>query len=242
MTQNIYDNDRFFQGYSQLNRSVNGLDGAPEWPTLRAMLPDLKGAHVLDLGCGFGWFCRWVRQNGAARVAGVDVSENMLARAVAETDDAAISYVRADLETLALEPGAYDLVYSSLAFHYIANLQGLMKQVYDALKPGGSLVCSVEHPIYTASRQPEWISLPGGRNIWPVDSYQLEGPRTTNWLVEGVVKQHRTMGTYLNLLIGLGFTIARVEDWGPSAEQLRAHPEWEEELHRPMFLLISARR
>ncbi|UUZ91779.1 hypothetical protein LJK87_40755 [Paenibacillus sp. P25] len=33
MTQNIYDNDEFFQGYSQLNRSVHGLDGAPEWPT-----------------------------------------------------------------------------------------------------------------------------------------------------------------------------------------------------------------
>ena len=56
MTQNIYDNAGFFAGYSQLRRSVDGLDGAPEWPTIRSMLPDLGGKRVVDLGCGFGWF------------------------------------------------------------------------------------------------------------------------------------------------------------------------------------------
>ena len=50
MTQNIYDNAGFFHGYSELPRSIHGLDGAPEWPTLRNMLPDLHGLRVLDLG------------------------------------------------------------------------------------------------------------------------------------------------------------------------------------------------
>jgi 2-polyprenyl-3-methyl-5-hydroxy-6-metoxy-1,4-benzoquinol methylase len=66
MTQNIYDNPSFFQGYGQ--RSIHGLDDAPEWPSLRAMLPDMRGRHVLDLGCGYGWFCRWAREHGAAHV------------------------------------------------------------------------------------------------------------------------------------------------------------------------------
>jgi hypothetical protein len=57
MTQNIYDNDSFFAGYSRLPRSVEGLDGAPEWPALRAMLPEVSGRRAVDLGCGFGWFC-----------------------------------------------------------------------------------------------------------------------------------------------------------------------------------------
>lgn len=243
MTQNIYDDEGFFQGYSQLSRSVHGLDGAPEWETLRSMLPDLTGASVLDLGCGFGWFSRWAReQGGAEKVIGVDVSENMLARGKAETQDPNISYIKADLETLELDSEKYELVYSSLAFHYIENLQGLLKEVHRSLKPGGSLVCSVEHPIYTASSRPEWIQHPSGHQTWPVDHYQQEGPRTTNWLAEGVIKQHRTMGTYLNMLIGLGFTITHVEDWGPSEAQLAAHPEWEEEGHRPMFMLMSARK
>ena len=50
MTQNIYDNATFFEGYSRLPRSVEGLDGAPEWPTLRALLPALDGQRMLDLG------------------------------------------------------------------------------------------------------------------------------------------------------------------------------------------------
>jgi hypothetical protein len=41
MTQNVYDNEEFFAGFSRLRRSVEGLDGMPEWPALRALLPDL---------------------------------------------------------------------------------------------------------------------------------------------------------------------------------------------------------
>ena len=39
MTQNIYDNPEFFEGYGRLPRSVEGLEGAPEWPALRVLLP-----------------------------------------------------------------------------------------------------------------------------------------------------------------------------------------------------------
>ncbi|RUW96707.1 SAM-dependent methyltransferase, partial [Mesorhizobium sp. M8A.F.Ca.ET.023.01.1.1] len=52
MAQNIYDQPEFFAGYSQLGRSVEGLDGAAEWPALRAMLPDVTGLRIVDLGCG----------------------------------------------------------------------------------------------------------------------------------------------------------------------------------------------
>ena len=59
MPQNIYDDPAFFAGYSEFRRSREGLAGAPEWPTLRSMLPPMNGVHVLDLGCGFGAFARW---------------------------------------------------------------------------------------------------------------------------------------------------------------------------------------
>jgi 2-polyprenyl-3-methyl-5-hydroxy-6-metoxy-1,4-benzoquinol methylase len=100
MTQNIYDDEDFFRSYSALPRSVGGLEAAPEWPALRAMLPALDGLRVLDLGCGFGWFCRWARQHGAVSALGLDVSQRMLTRAAAETDDDAVIYRRADLEAL----------------------------------------------------------------------------------------------------------------------------------------------
>lgn len=54
MAQNIYDDPCFFAAYSRLPRSQQGLDAAPEWAALHAMLPPLAGLRVLDLGCGFG--------------------------------------------------------------------------------------------------------------------------------------------------------------------------------------------
>jgi hypothetical protein len=81
-----------------------------------------------------------------------------------------------------------------------------------------------------------------GRKIWPVDSYLCEGPRTTDWLARGVIKQHRTLATYLNSLLRLGFALEHVEEWGPTDEQIAARPALEDERQRPMFLLIAARR
>src|ERR1700692_3007883 len=119
MAQNVYDQPEFFEAYSRMRRSVEGLDGAAEWPAIRALLPDMRGLAVIDLGCGFGWFSRWARAEGAARVVGVDVSEKMLARARADTSDEAISFEHVDLEGLTLPEGGFDLAYSSLAFHYV---------------------------------------------------------------------------------------------------------------------------
>lgn len=242
MAQNIYDDSEFFAGYSVLPRSVEGLDGAPEWPSLRALLPELRGRRVLDLGCGFGWFCRWAREQGAAHVLGVDVSEKMLARARVAADDPTIEYLRADLEDVELPPSSFDLVYSSLALHYLENLASLSGRVWRSLVPGGSLVFSVEHPMFTAPMRPGWSTGADGRRSWPISSYLDEGPRTTDWLTSGVIKQHRTIATYLNLLMANGFALRHIEEWGPSAEQFASHPEWEGERQRPPFLLVAARR
>ena len=242
MTQNIYDNETFFQGYSQLERSTDGLDGAAEWPALRALLPDLNGRTVVDLGCGFGWFSRFACQQGAVRVQGFDVSEKMLARARQQTTDAAITYTRADLERLELPPDSVDLVYSSLVLHYIERLDALVAQIGRALVPGGRFIFSVEHPIYTAPSQPGWTSGADGRRAWPVNGYLDEGPRSTDWLAEGVIKQHRTIATYLTLLLQSGLSLRHIEEWGPTPAQLAARPEWADEHQRPPFLLIAASR
>jgi len=242
MAQNIYDDPTFFAGYSALPRSVEGLAAAPEWPALRALLPDMNGLRVVDLGCGFGWFCRFARGAGAARVVGLDLSERMLDRARGETRDDAITYQRADLEHLELPQAAFDLAYSSLALHYVEDLGRLFATVHRALVPGARFVFSIEHPIFMASRRPGWITDAEGRKSWPVDSYHMEGPRRTDWLADGVLKYHRTLGTTLNLLIRNGFAIRHVEDFGPSEAEIAARPDLAEERERPMFLLVAADR
>lgn len=72
MKQNKYDDANFFSAYEKMPRSVKGLEGAGEWPVLKGLLPDLQNKRVLDLGCGFGWHCRYARAQQASSVIGVD--------------------------------------------------------------------------------------------------------------------------------------------------------------------------
>lgn len=100
MKENKYDDPTFFGKYSRMPRSKEGLAAAGEWHVLRRMLPPFEGKRVLDLGCGFGWHCRYAVEQGAASVVGVDLSERMLAEARAMTDSPAIQYLRMPIEAI----------------------------------------------------------------------------------------------------------------------------------------------
>ncbi|ANG95066.1 class I SAM-dependent methyltransferase [Brucella pseudogrignonensis] len=242
MAQNIYDRADFFTAYSELPRSVYGLDGAPEWPYVRSILPDLNGLDIADLGCGFGWFSRFAREQGAASVTGYDLSENMLERARKETRDEAIRYVQADMEALELPEGRFDLVYSSLAFHYIRDFPRLLTTISRALRANGQFIFTIEHPIFMAPAKPGWMEGENGQKHWPIDHYAVEGERRTDWLADGVIKYHRRLSTTVNALIKAGFAIANLEEWRPSEEQIAAWPALVDELERPMLLIVSANK
>src|SRR5258708_33547419 len=94
MKENKDEEGEFFAEYSRVPRSIHGLGAGMEWETFQALLPDLREKRVLDLGCGFGWHCRYVHEHGATKVVGIDLSEKMLARARATTDAPEIEYRR----------------------------------------------------------------------------------------------------------------------------------------------------
>lgn len=238
--QNIYDDPEFLAGYATLERQVHGLDGTAEWPALRSMLPEVDGQRVVDLGCGFGWFSRWAEQHGATSVRGIDVSSLMLERARADTTADTIEYERVDLDLLELDPESTDLVFSSLALHYVRDLNRLFSTVAGSMTGGASLVFSVEHPIYSAPSTQQFESSAAGDRIWPLDNYLVEGRRVTTWFVDGVVKEHRTVATYVNSVIDAGLVLDRIVEWGPTADEVDARPELADDRHRPWFLLVGA--
>lgn len=194
MKQNKYDDPAFFSAYEQMTRSVNGLEGAGEWHILKELIPELKDKTVLDLGCGFGWHCRYAGEQQANFVVGVDISEKMIQRAIEMTKDLSISYIHSSIEDIDFPDSQFDVVISSLAFHYLKSFNSISRKVYDYLKPGGSFVFSVEHPIFTSRKEQDWYyDNQGNRLHWPVDNYQKEGVRETLFLNENVTKYHRTI-------------------------------------------------
>ncbi|TMV46063.1 class I SAM-dependent methyltransferase [Paenibacillus mesophilus] len=241
MKQNKYDDPGFFAKYSGMPRSVGGLDSAGEWPAFRALLPELRGKRVLDIGCGFGWHCRYARERQARSVVGIDLSENMIARARESTDDPAIEYRILAIEDMHFDAAEFDVAISSLALHYVERFDIVCQKVHQCLAPGGAFVLSFEHPVFTALAAQDWHYGPNGERLhWPVDRYQDEGPREARFLDNDVVKYHRTVATHINALIDAGFRIASISEPQPSPELLDKHPEMRDETRRPIFLLISA--
>jgi len=240
MRQNKYDDPSFYTKYSEMGRSRQGLAGAGEWHVLRRMLPELAGKRVLDLGCGYGWHCRYAREQGARAVVGIDLSERMLERARELTADEGIAYRQMAIEDLDFAAGSFDVAISSLAIHYVERFDQLCRRVRETLTPGGSFVLSVEHPIFTARAAQDWHYDDAGRRLhWPVDDYQQEGLRQTRFLSEEVTKVHRTLSTYLGTLLASGFALQQVAEPEPAPELADA-PDYADELRRPMFLILVA--
>jgi SAM-dependent methyltransferase len=241
MKQNKYDDPGFFEQYSRMPRSIGGLNAAGEWHELRALLPELRDRRVLDLGCGFGWHCRYVREQQARSAVGVDLSEKMLAYARENTNDSAIEYRRLAIEDIDFAAGEFDVAISSLALHYVERFDFVCRKVHHCLVPGGTFILSVEHPVFTALAAQDWHYGPQGERLhWPVDDYQNEGVRQTRFLDNDVVKYHRTIATYINTLLDSGFTITKLSEPQPTQEMLAANSEMRDETRRPIFLLIAA--
>ena len=243
MKQNKYDDDNFFNQYKLMDRSQKGLEGAGEWHAFKEMFPDFGGKRVLDLGCGFGWHCQYAIEQGAKSAIGIDISEKMLNEAAAKSQSEAVEYRCMPIEDIDFANDSFDIVISSLAFHYIESFADICSKVSKCLTSGGDFVFSVEHPVFTAQGRQDWHYDEAGNPMhWPVDSYFTEGIRQSNFLGEEVLKYHKTVTTYVNTLIKAGFEITGLVEPEPAPHLLDTVPGMRDELRRPMMLLISARK
>ena len=237
---NIYDDDRFFDRYARMLRSRQGLSGAGEWHQLRKLFPNLNGKSMLDLGCGYGWHCRYAAENGAARVLGIDLSEKMIRVANEKNTDPKITYRLCDLDSYDYPAAAYDCVVSNLVLHYVEDIEAIFRKVYATLKPDGVFILNMEHPVFTAGMGQDWVYDSDGKALhWPLDNYFYPGERTTYFLEQPVIKQHHTLTQILMGLTRSGFLLEVVEEAMPSAETMH-NPAMENEMRRPMMLLVKA--
>lgn len=241
MKENKYDDPLFFEKYSQMDRSKQGLAAAGEWSTLKTLLPDFAGKRVLDLGCGYGWHCIYAMEQGAKSAVGVDISGKMLAVAREKTTDPNVEYLQLPMEEISFPPQSFDIVISSLALHYVASFEEIAQKVQSFLKPNGMFIFSVEHPIFTAYGSQDWYYDAAGNILhFPVDHYFQEGLRNASFLGSEVQKYHKTLTTYVNGLLTNGFELLNLVEPQPSQQLLDTVEGMENELRRPMMLILSA--
>lgn len=101
---------------------------------------------------------------------------------------------------------------------------------------------NIEHPVFTAGVGQDWIYTEENKPLyWPVDRYFLPGERKTRFLGCDVTKQHHTLTQIAMGLLNNGFEIQVMEEAVPPEEMMDI-PGMEDELRRPMMLLIRAGR
>jgi len=118
-------------------------DQSPQW--LKAALqpaPPPRSLAVLDLGCGTG-LCGLQFREWAAKLVGVDLSPNMLAKARARGnyDELILDDAVAALQA---RPGDFDLIVASDMLLYLGDLAPLFAAVHQALRPGGRFAFTVD--------------------------------------------------------------------------------------------------
>lgn len=237
---NIYDDRQFFDEYAKMSRSRQGLSGAGEWHQLKALFPDLSGKRVLDLGCGYGWHCNYAVECGAEQVLGIDLSEKMIHAAKEKNVDHKITYQVCGVDDYDYPMDFYDCVISNLVLHYIADIDTIFRNIYRTLGANGVFLLNIEHPVFTAGVNQDWIYDSDGKpQYWPVDNYFYSGERVTHFLGQSVTKQHHTLSQILMGLINAGFHLEAVEEAVPSPGMMDI-PGMPDEMRRPMMLLIKA--
>ena len=242
--QNIYDNETFFEGYKKIRENEVNANNLFEIPALFSMMPDLKDKAVLDLGCGFGEHCKRFVESGAKKVVGIDISEKMLEIAKIENADPKITYINMPMEDISKLNEKFDVVVSSLAFHYVEDFSGVVKNIYDMLNEKGIFLFSQENPLCTCfSGGNRWTKDENGNKLYiNLSNYGVEGERESTWFVDNVKKYHRTFSSIINTLIETGFTVEKMVEPLPTAELLEKYPDYKDLFHKPDFLLIRVRK
>jgi 2-polyprenyl-3-methyl-5-hydroxy-6-metoxy-1,4-benzoquinol methylase len=204
-------------------------------PVLLRMLGDLHRLRVLDAGCGNGYLSRMLAQRGA-QVVGVEPGQSLFAFAVdtERQQPHGIRYVQADLCALPDLGAPFDAVVASMVLPTIPDWTGAMAACVHALKPGGLLVFTVNHPCFERL-WPTWRDHGEYRTSRYLSEYEIPGPSAVDF--------HRTISTYLNQLISLGCVLTEVAEPGLAPEIATDGSQGiDAYVHLPNFLVIAARR
>ena len=128
--------------------------------TLLQLAGDPRGLSVLDVACGEGFYTRMMRQRGADRVTGVDLSQGMIALAQQqeEVNQQGIAYIVGDALELPVQE-EYDLAIAAYLLNYARTreeLQSMCNGIARSLKPGGRFVTVNSSPAFDFPASPSF--------------------------------------------------------------------------------------
>ena len=235
-----YDESDFLENYLKRRSRKDSPNNAIEGPAIDLLLGSVKGAHILDLGCGDGSYGRELLDKEARSYTGVEGSGAMVKLAVSQIDSSKSTIIHTGMEDYQFPENEFDVVLSRMALHYINDLEKLFRLISQTMTDNGKFVFSVQHPLTTAS----FASKAGGekRGNWLVDDYFQQGARQEPWIGKTVVKYHRSIESYYNALMSAGFQVVSLQEGEPKMENFTDSKEFERRKRIPVVLIFSCRK
>lgn len=138
-----------YDSVASLQRKVGDL-------LLKRVSDNASAQHVLDLGCGTGYFTPRLQQVFPyALVTGVDIAEGMLQFARSHLSEQN-AWVCSDAEQLPFATDSVDVIYSNFALQWCANLPKLFAELRRVLKPTGELIFTTLGPATLHELKSAW--------------------------------------------------------------------------------------
>mmetsp|Transcript_14468 Transcript_14468/g.18327 ORF Transcript_14468/g.18327 Transcript_14468/m.18327 type:complete len:345 (-) Transcript_14468:1113-2147(-) len=224
---------------------------------------DSEGKVVLDIGCGEGYCARKVIEMGASKVIGSDISKEMIACALstADGDDDRFKYYESaagellkglndnrDFLGIDSAEGAFDVAIAVFLFNYLTTneMEEVILQAFQALKPGGTFIFSVPHP--------SMIFCHDKGAIFRLDSENKGYYSSRNEKITGIISTidgttlnimsiHKTLSDYITAIFSSGFEIVDIQEAGVTEEHMILHPEFFESVKdRPLHLVFKLKK
>jgi len=209
----------------------------------------IVGTKVLDLGCGEGYVGRELIKRGAASVFGVDISDNMIQKAIHIKEELELenaTYKSDDIRSFINNyTENHNLIIAVFLFNYLSieDMASIMSKVYELLEEGGSFVFSVPHPslpFLKTDKYPFYFDASGGyfsakNKPFPGQIWRRDG------IAVDVQCVHKTFEDYFKALSKAGFTkLPEVDELRINEEHIKLDPDFFNPLYDiPLHVLFK---
>lgn len=210
-----------------------------ERPAILSLLPDVKSKHVLDAGCGPGFYAEILLDRGAT-VTAIDLSPKMIELVKQRVGNrATIRRVNLEKPLDFLDDSTVDVVFSSLVLDYVKDWEPLFVEFSRILRDGGYFIFSTGHPIekFTYKEHPE-------REILAENYFEQEYLEIY-WSGAGITvpSYRRPLSVFFECLEKAGFLFEKLVEPRPTEGFKENLPKSYDKVSRnPTFLCIRARK
>ncbi len=223
-----------------------------EKPAMYRNLPDIKGKKVLCIGSASGEECEYLSLLGAV-VVGIDASEGLVK--IARYTYPEITFEVMNMEKLNFADNEFDVVFSSLTFHYSDNILRVLQEVKRVLKDGGECLFSMQHPVKWGalaerSKSHNSFTLGYKKHKLVENSYEIYGDYLTQRFVNDTLfgtihikHYHRPISAIIQDILVADLELVQFLEPQPTKECKKLYPDFYDVHSKiPLFMIFKVKK